>query len=144
MPKKILLESINELWNNQYTYFILIGFIVGICTGFSNVIFHFFYSKITSLFLDPLSEKNMVIFGTLIGGLILFFMTYISKKNDILGYRFHNFIHTVSQGSGIITIKETILKAGSQIVSLGFGGSVGQEGPMAQLGGSIGSIMDKK
>ena len=43
MPKKKLLESINELWNNQYTYFILIGFIVGICTGFSNVIFHFFY-----------------------------------------------------------------------------------------------------
>ena len=144
MPKKKLLESINELWNNQYTYFILIGFIVGICTGFSNVIFHFFYSKITSLFLDPLSEKNMVIFGTLIGGLILFFMTYISKKNDILGYRFHNFIHTVSQGSGIITIKETILKAGSQIVSLGFGGSVGQEGPMAQLGGSIGSIIGQK
>ena len=67
MPKKKLLESINELWNNQYTYFILIGFIVGICTGFSNVIFHFFYSKITSLFLDPLSEKNMVIILELLG-----------------------------------------------------------------------------
>ena len=85
MPKRKLLDSINELWNNQYTYFILIGFIVGISTGFSNVIFHFFYSKITDLFLNPLAEKNMVIFGTLIGGLILFFMTYVTKKNDILG-----------------------------------------------------------
>ena len=66
------------------------------------------------------------------------------KKNDILGYKFHNFIHTVSQGSGIISIKETLLKAGSQIVSLGFGGSVGQEGPMAQLGGSIGSVIGQK
>ena len=69
---------------------------------------------------------------------------YISKKDDILGYKFHRFIHNVSQGSGIITIKETITKAFSQIVSLGFGGSVGQEGPMAQLGGSIGSIVGQK
>ncbi len=58
MPKRKLLESINELWNNQYTYFILIGFIVGICTGFSNVIFHFFYNSITDLFLNPLAKKK--------------------------------------------------------------------------------------
>ena len=61
MPKRKLLESINELWNNQYTYFILIGFIVGICTGFSNVIFHFFYNSITDLFLNPLAKKNLVL-----------------------------------------------------------------------------------
>ena len=144
MPKRKLLNAVYELWNNQYTYFILIGFIVGICAGFSNVIFHYLYSKLTSSFLDPLANRNMTIFGTLIGGLILFFLTYISKKDDILGYKFHRFIHNVSHGSGIITIKETITKAFSQIVSLGFGGSVGQEGPMAQLGGSIGSIVGQK
>ena len=73
MPKRKLLNAVYELWNNQYTYFILIGFIVGICAGFSNVIFHYLYSKLTSSFLDPLANRNMTIFGTLIGGLILFF-----------------------------------------------------------------------
>ena len=135
---------IANLWTNQYTYFILIGFIIGICAGFSNLIFHFLYNLISSSFLNPLIEKNMVIFGTIIGGLILFFLTYFAKKEDILGYKFHTFIHNVSQGSGLITIKETIVKSFSQIISLGFGGSVGQEGPMAQLGGSIGRIVGKK
>tara|TARA_Y100000741_G_scaffold139675_1_gene105354 strand:+ start:1935 stop:3503 length:1569 start_codon:yes stop_codon:yes gene_type:complete len=86
----------------------------------------------------------MVIFGTIVGGLILFFISYLSDRDDILGYKFHKFIHTVSRGSGVIGIKETILKGFSQIVSLGFGGSVGQEGPMAQLGGSIGSIVGQR
>ena len=68
----------------------------------------------------------------------------MSEKEDVLGYKFHRFIHTISRGSGVISIKETILKSFSQIISLGFGGSVGQEGPMAQLGGSIGSIVGQK
>ena len=144
MPRGRIRRSIYNLWTNQYTYFILIGFIVGICAGFSNLIFHFLYNTISSLFLSPLAEKNLVIFGTIIGGLILFFLTYVGKKDDILGYKFHRFIHNISQGSGIITAKETIVKTFSQIVSLGFGGSVGQEGPMAQLGGSIGSIVGQK
>ncbi len=144
MPRGRIRRSIYNLWTNQYTYFILIGFIVGICAGFSNLIFHFLYNTISSLFLSPLAEKNLVIFGTIIGGLILFFLTYIGKKDDILGYKFHRFIHNISQGSGIITAKETIVRTFSQIVSLGFGGSVGQEGPMAQLGGSIGSIVGQK
>ncbi|MBT89047.1 MAG: hypothetical protein CMN79_00955 [Spirochaetales bacterium] len=144
MPRGRIRRSIYNLWTNQYTYFILIGFIVGICAGFSNLIFHFLYNTISSLFLSPLAEKNLVIFGTIIGGLILFFLTYVGKKDDILGYKFHRFIHNISQGSGIITVKETIVKTFSQIISLGFGGSVGQEGPMAQLGGSIGSIVGQK
>ncbi|MEC9381992.1 MAG: chloride channel protein [Thermodesulfobacteriota bacterium] len=137
-------NAVANLWTNQYTYFILIGFIIGICAGFSNFIFYSLYNLISSSFLDPLIEKKMVIFGTIVGGLILFFLTYFAKKEDILGYKFHTFIHNVSQGSGLITIKETIIKAFSQIISLGFGGSVGQEGPMAQLGGSIGSIVGQK
>lgn len=144
MPSKKIRLTIFNLWNNQYSYFILIGFIVGICAGFSNVIFHFLYNTITSLFINPLAEKNMVIFGTIIGGLLLFFLAYLSKKDDILGYKFHRFIHTISRGSGVITLKDSIVKSFAQIISLGFGGSVGQEGPMAQLGGSIGSVVGQK
>jgi len=144
MPTRNIRLAIYNLWTNQYTYFILIGFIVGICAGFSNLVFHFLYNTISSLLIIPLAEKNMVIFGTIIGGLILFFLAHISKRDDVLGYKFHRFIHNVSQGSGLISIKETIIKGFSQVVSLGFGGSVGQEGPMAQLGGSIGSILGQK
>ena len=144
MPSKKIRLTISDLWTNQYTYFIIVGFIVGICAGFSNVIFHWLYNTVNLLFISPLESSNMVIFGTIVGGLILFFISYLSDRDDILGYKFHKFIHTVSRGSGVIGIKETILKGFSQIVSLGFGGSVGQEGPMAQLGGSIGSIVGQR
>ena len=144
MPSKKIRLTISDLWSNQYTYFILVGFIVGICAGFSNVIFHFLYQTVHLLFISPLESGNMVIFGTIVGGLILFFISYLSGRDDILGYKFHKFIHTISRGSGVISVKETILKSFSQIVSLGFGGSVGQEGPMAQLGGSIGSIVGQR
>ena len=91
MPSKKIRLTISDLWTNQYTYFIIVGFIVGICAGFSNVIFHWLYNTVNLLFISPLESSNMVIFGTIVGGLILFFISYLSDRDDILGYKFHKF-----------------------------------------------------
>lgn len=60
---------------------------------------------------------------------------------DILGYGFPNFLEQVNLGSARIKRRWIVLKALGASLSLGSGASVGREGPIAQIGGAIGSAV---
>ena len=101
MPSKKIRLTISDLWTNQYTYFIIVGFIVGICAGFSNVIFHWLYNTVNLLFISPLESSNMVIFGTIVGGLILFFISTYQIGTIFLDI---NFINLFIQFLGVVEL----------------------------------------
>lgn len=60
---------------------------------------------------------------------------------DVLGYGFPNFLEMVNLGSARIKRRWIVLKGLGAALSLGCGASVGREGPIAQIGGAIGSAV---
>lgn len=60
---------------------------------------------------------------------------------DVLGYGFPNFLETVNLGNARLRKRWIVLKAVGAALSLGCGASVGVEGPIAQIGGAIGSAL---
>jgi CIC family chloride channel protein len=60
---------------------------------------------------------------------------------DALGYGFPNFLEMVNLGNARIKRQWIFVKAAGAALSLGSGASVGREGPIAQIGGAIGSAV---
>ncbi len=62
-------------------------------------------------------------------------------RGDVFGYGFPNFLEQVNLGSARIKRGWIFVKAAGAALSLGSGWSVGREGPIAQVGGAIGSAV---
>jgi CIC family chloride channel protein len=60
---------------------------------------------------------------------------------DVLGYGFPNFLEMVNLGTARLKRRWIFVKAAGAAISLGAGASVGREGPIAQVGGAIGSTI---
>ena len=60
---------------------------------------------------------------------------------DVLGYGFPNFLEMVNLGTAKVKRRWIFVKAAGAALSLGAGASVGREGPIAQVGGAIGSTI---
>lgn len=60
---------------------------------------------------------------------------------DVLGYGFPNFLEMVNLGTAKVKRQWIFVKAAGAALSLGSGASVGREGPIAQVGGAIGSTI---
>ena len=60
---------------------------------------------------------------------------------EVLGYGFPNFLEMVNLGNARIHRAWIFVKAMGAALSLGCGASVGREGPIAQIGGAIGSTL---
>jgi len=76
------------------------------------------------------------------GGLALFALEYFFP-GELLGYGFPNFLEMLHLGGGRIKLRRSFLKALGASISLGAGASVGREGPIAQIGGSIGAAVGR-
>jgi len=133
-------SRIYSFYSNEYTFFILIGIFIGFFAGVANFAFVEAYTFLYSRVIIPFWGSLYVIISVLGGGLILFLLSFIFP-DDILGYGFPKFLEKINLRGGILKPKETIAKTLGSCVTLGFGGSAGQEGPIAQLGGAIGSFM---
>jgi len=131
---------LHSFYSNEYTFFIIVGIFIGILAGLANFAFVETYSFLYDTVVVPYWGSPYVIFPLLCGGVVLVLLAYIFP-NDVLGYGFTKFLEKINLRGGIIKPKETIAKAIGACVTLGFGGSAGQEGPIAQLGGAIGSFI---
>ncbi len=74
------------------------------------------------------------------GGLGMIVLNYIFP-GDVFGYGFPGFLEMVNLGMARIKRSWIFVKAAGAALSLGSGASVGREGPIAQIGGAIGSAV---
>ncbi len=133
-------SRLHSFYSNEHAFFILVGIIIGILAGVANFAYVESYRFLYSKAVLPYWGSPFVIMPLLCGGLILLILSYIFP-NQVLGYGFPKFLERINLMGGILKPKETIAKALGSCVTLGFGGSAGQEGPIAQLCGAIGSFM---
>ncbi len=129
--------------SKEQTILITGAVLIGIAAGVVNHLFVTSYESLYELAVKPFAEGGVRLFLPLFAGAALLFG--ISKipfaPSDLLGFGFPRFIEQINLGSGIIRGREAIARTVASVVTLGFGGSAGQEGPIAQAGGAIGSAL---
>ncbi len=120
--------------------------LIGILAGLANYLFTISYETVYRLAVKPFADGGIAVFAPIALGAVL--LIAISKipfaPSDLLGFGFPRFIERVNLGSVIIRGREAVVRAVASVVTLGFGGSAGQEGPIAQIGGAIGSATGER
>ena len=134
----------------EYVQLILLAVIVGVLAALGNLGFR----KLIELFswLFRVLEWNALAIALggwhraliplilLSGGVAILLLDRIFP-GDVLGYGFPNFLEMVNLGTARLKRRWIFVKAAGAALSLGAGASVGREGPIAQVGGAIGSTI---
>jgi len=134
----------------EYVILVVAGFIIGILSALGDYVFlkalNFCWKDI---FLKALNfchtlpyGKFLIPFLPLMGASLLFVLAKIFSPS-IYGYGFPEFLVNVNLKGGMIKVKDTLAKIVASIITLGLGGSAGQEGPIAQIGGVVGKCISR-
>jgi chloride channel protein, CIC family len=146
MPATPMLSS--PIGKYEYLELILLAVVVGVGAAFGNLGFRLLIEFFSWLF-QTVEWRALGIgrgFHILIpaillsGGVCILVLDYFFP-GDILGYGFPNFLEMVNLGNARIHRRWIFLKGLGAALSLGSGASVGREGPIAQIGGAIGSTI---
>jgi chloride channel protein, CIC family len=134
----------------EYVQLILLAMVVGAFSALGNLGFRelidFFSWVYRHLEWNALGINHGGAFLLLIplilmsGGVGMLILNLI-WPGDVLGYGFPSFLEQVNLGNARVKRRWIIVKALGAALSLGSGASVGREGPIAQIGGAIGSMI---
>jgi CIC family chloride channel protein len=133
----------------QYLELVLLAAITGILASLGNVGFRELIDFCRWVFLTHEAQALGIGHGfsrvllpliLLSGGAAIILLDYLFP-GDVLGYGFPNFLEMVNLGNARIHRAWIFVKAMGAALSLGCGASVGREGPIAQIGGAIGSTV---
>ncbi len=134
----------------EYVQLILLAVTVGVLAALGNLGFRKLIEFFSWLF--RVLEWNALGIGLggahraliplilLSGGAVILLLDRIFPE-DVLGYGFPNFLEMVNLGTARLKRRWIFVKAAGAAISLGAGASVGREGPIAQVGGAIGSTI---
>lgn len=128
----------------EYTLFSLYAIIIGVAAGLASVFFHYSIDFFNRLFFERtagglyfLGAAFVIVIpaiGMLIQSIMILVAPEISKKRGVL-----EVIKAVAIKGGYIPFRTTIFHFFAPVICIGSGGTVGPEGPAAQLGGGVAS-----
>ncbi|GBE03710.1 MAG TPA: chloride channel protein [Nitrospirae bacterium] len=146
-----ILDKIGQFNVGEHTVVIIsMAVVVGILSGFANVLFraaiHYVHEVVFVNGSDLLNINKGGFYRILIpilpvcGALLLIPISMIFK-DDVNGYGFPKFLERVNIKGGRLKRRTIPLRIISSALTIGTGGSAGVEGPIAQIGGAIGSLV---
>lgn len=128
----------------EYTVFSFYAIIIGAAAGLAAVLFHLsieFFNKIFFertkeglYFLGTAAVILLPAIGMYVQSLMIKAAPEISKKRGVL-----EIIKSVALRGGVINFRTTVFHFFAPVICIGSGGTVGPEGPAAQLGGGVAS-----
>src|SRR5271168_2213063 len=134
----------------EYVQLILLAVTVGVLAALGNLGFRklieFFSWLFRGLEWNALGidlgglNRGLIPLILLSGGVAILLLNRVFP-GDVLGYGFPHFLEMVNLGSARLKRRWIFVKAAGAALSLGSGASVGREGPIAQVGGAIGSTI---
>jgi len=139
-------EFIYYLRSSNASYFLLFSILVGLSGGFGAILFRWLIQQFKNLFFvkgeDLLAFMGSyyiilipVLGGMIIGPLIHFF------AREAKGHGVPEVISSMAIHGGKIRPRVGFIKALASSICIGSGGSVGREGPIIQIGSTIGSAI---
>jgi len=141
-----LLGRLKKLLPGENTMMILVATFIGVAAGAGNIVFRTVTEMVHDNIFVPGHELVSrggvwVLILPLIPvcGMLLLIPLSILFPGEVNGYGFPKFLRKVNLEGGIVKFRTIILKIVSCALTIGTGGSAGVEGPIAQVGGAIGS-----
>ncbi len=126
------------------------AFIVGILAGAANVMFRtamnishdlIFIGGSRLLHITDDGAYRALIPLLPITGAVLIIPLSLLFPGEVNGYGFSKFLETVNIRGGVIKVRNIFLKTLAPALTIGTGGSAGVEGPIAFIGGTVGSAI---
>jgi CIC family chloride channel protein len=143
------LEIIEKAKMTEYTFMIIIALIIGVLSGFGAILIRAMINGISSLsfpgsgnLLENIIEAPWYAILTIpiIGGVIVGPIIYFFAK-EAKGHGVPEVMESIILRGGNIRPRVALVKAIASAITIGTGGSVGREGPIVQIGSSIGSTI---
>ncbi len=120
---------------------IFLSLLVGFTAGLGAVIIknsvHFIQTLLTEGFSDQYYQLLFFIYPAIGILLTMIFINYILRRK--VGHGIPNVLYAISKNNGIIRPYQTYASIVTSALTVGFGGSVGLEGPTVSTGGAVGS-----
>lgn len=88
--------------------------------------------------LDPLTRFLVPTLGGCLAGLVLQYGMALAPARRTTDY-----MEAVAVGSGFLSVRASLVKSASSLLSIGSGGSIGREGAMVQLAALVGSLFGR-
>lgn len=144
-----IIQALSRWRLNQHVYLSLLAILIGILGGYGAVLFRFaikaaqygFYQNTSDILtfahtLSPYLKIGLPALGGLLVGPIIYFGAHEAK-----GHGVPEVMEAVALRGGRIRSRVALVKILASGISIGSGGSVGREGPIVQIGASIGSTL---
>jgi len=143
-------EKLSRVKIGEHTFIIIMAIAVGVLSGFANMLLrstmHFVHEVIFVGGSDLLNIHEGGFFRFFlpllpVTGALLLIPLSLAFKGEVNGYGFPEFLERVNIMGGLIKIRTVFVKILSAAFTIGSGGSAGVEGPIAQIGGAVGSFV---
>ena len=141
------LWQIPEFWRtSELTRGIILIVLVGLASGLGAVLFRWMISGFSTVFFDSgetafgFLGRYYVIIIPVLGGLVVGLLVYFLAR-EAKGHGVPEVMLAVHAQGGRIRSRVAAVKALASSICIGSGGSVGREGPIVQIGSSIGSAV---
>lgn len=143
------LSFLNKVRLTEHTFMIIVAIIIGVLGGFAGIGIRAMILWISKFsfsggvhFLDSVIHTSWywIIIIPAIGGLIVGPIIYFFAP-EAKGHGVPEVMEAILLRAGSIRPRVAFLKAVASAISIGTGGSVGREGPIIQIGSSLGSMV---
>lgn len=143
-------RPIRQFFRNEQFRVVLIATFIGFIAGGANIVFRtvvdLVYQQIFlrghELLAIGLGGWRRLLLPLLpMAGMVLLIPLSLRFPGEVNGYGFNKFLRQVNLEGGIIRFRTVVLKILSCSLTIGTGGSAGVEGPIAQVGGALGSTI---
>lgn len=125
---------------------VVIASAIGLAAGLANIVFRAVTGLVQRLLLEPglaLAHQGdgYILLLPLIPvtGMLLLIPLSLLFPGEVNGYGFTRFLRKVNLEGGYIRFRTIVVKILATSLTIGTGGSAGVEGPIAQVGGALGS-----
>ncbi len=148
------------MWNRlkfflpgENTRMIIIAAIIGLMSGVAIIVFReavalvheqVFVRGYEWLRIGEGGWRTMLLPLLPICGMVLLIPFSVAFPGSVNGYTFPNFLRRVNLENGVIRARNIVLKIISTALTIGTGNSAGVEGPIAVIGGCLGSLVGQK
>jgi CIC family chloride channel protein len=141
-----LKQLIRFIRKSDTAFLLIFAVLTGVGAGYGAVIFRWLIHLLTRLFFDggksvfSFLNGYYVLIIPAIGGLLVGLITHYFAP-ETKGHGVPEVMHAFDKEGGRIRFRVALVKAIVSSLSIGSGGSVGREGPIVQIGSSLGSSL---
>ncbi len=130
---------------NSYYFSLILSVFVGTLSGLSAVIIknavHLIQSLLHINILEDYANYLYFIYPAIGIGLAVLFINFVLRQK--VGHGIPSILYSISQNNAFIKVHNTFSSVIASALTVGFGGSVGLEGPTVATGGAIGASIGK-